>query len=313
MRNIVSQSAGLAATCMFWGCILIGCSQSENDNSELLAYEAEIEQWRAQRLEALKGPDGYLNLAGLYWLDEGASSLGSTADNTIVLPPKAAPRVGELATTAEGVIMLTEPGVDVRFDGIPVRSIMIADDTTEHPVTITHGSLAWSVIKRSGRYALRLRDYEHPAITGFPPLQYYPVDPGLRISARLERYAEPKVMNVDTVIEGLGWRPESPGVVVFDIDGQEFRLEAYASGEELFLVFGDQTSGHETYPAGRFLYADFPADGETTTLDFNYAYNPPCAFNDFATCPVASPQNRLATRIAAGEKFDPNVHHAPGI
>ena len=110
------------------------------------------------------------------------------------------------------------------------------------------------------------------------------------------------------MIEGLGWQPESPGVVEFDLENQTFQLEAYASGEELFFVFGDRTSGRETYPAGRFLYAKLPADGELTVLDFKLAYNPPCAFNDFATCPVAAPQNRLSIRIEAGEKFDPAVH-----
>ena len=121
------------------------------------------------------------------------------------------------------------------------------------------------------------------------------------------------LLNVETVIEGLGWNPQSPGKVEFDIDGETFELEAYTSGDDLFFVFGDQTSGRETYPAGRFLYAAWPEDGGTTILDFNRAYNPPCAFNDFATCPVASPQNRLATRIEAGEKYDPKVHATPDL
>ena len=134
----------------------------------------------------------------------------------------------------------------------------------------------------------------------------------MRVSAELHRFAEPKRLKVETVIEGLGWQPESPGVVKFELGRQTFQLEAYASGDELFFVFGDRTSGRDTYPAGRFLYAKLPADGASTLLDFNRAYNPPCAFNDFATCPVASPQNRLSIRIEAGEKFDPNVHSTPG-
>jgi uncharacterized protein (DUF1684 family) len=301
---------------VFWalcGFAAAGCGSGGVGSDEPGAYETEIEQWRAERLELLKGPDGYLNLAGLFWLQSGASTLGSAADNTIVLPHKAATRVGELQVSEAGVVMVAEPGVDVRFDGIPVRSILMSDDTTEYPVKITHGALGWSVIKRADRFALRLRDFEHPAIETFPALEYYPVNRKLRVSARFEQYPEPKLLNVDTVIEGLGWQQESPGVVVFEIDGQDFKLEAYASGNELFFVFGDQTSGRETYPAGRFLYADRPADGTDAILDFNRAYNPPCAFNDFATCPVASPQNRLATRIEAGEKFDPAVHHTPGI
>lgn len=275
-------------------------------------HEAEILEWRAGRLQRLKGPDGYLNLAGLFWLDEGTSTLGSAPDNDIVLPAAAAPRVGELQMTASGVLLVVESGVDVRYEDIPVRSILMSDDTTEHPVAITHSSLAWTMIKRDNRYALRLRDYEHPAIEAFPPIDYYPINPAFRVAGTLRKFPVPRILNVDTVIEGLGWQPESPGTVAFEINGESFELEAYASGPELFFVFGDQTSGRETYPAGRFLYANLPADGGTTILDFNRAYNPPCAFNDFATCPVASPQNRLATRIEAGEKFDPQIHATPG-
>ena len=192
-----------------------------------------------------------------------------------------------------------------------VATLLLADDTTENPVTVTHGSLVWTIIKRDDRFAVRLRDYDHPAIAAFPPIEYFPITPELRVNATLREFDEPRILNVETVIEGLGWNPESPGVVEFEVDGETFVLEAYASGDELFFVFGDQTSGRETYPAGRFLYADWPADGEDTVLDFNRSYNPPCAFNDFATCPVASPQNRLATRIEAGEKFDPKVHSTP--
>ena len=277
------------------------------------AYEADILHWRAERLQRLKGPNGYLNMVGLYWLPQGSSTLGSAANNDIVLPAGAAPSVAELKLTATGVLLVAEPDVDIRYEDIPVRSILMSDDTTGHPVVITHRSFAWSVIKRADRYALRLRDYNHPAIAAFPPIEYYPVDPSLRVSARLVSFATAKTLHVDTVIEGLGWQPQSPGSVVFEIDGKPFELEAYASGNELFFVFGDLTSGNETYPAGRFLYADWPADGGSTILDFNRAYNPPCAFNDFATCPVASPQNRLATRIEAGEKFDPGVHAIPAV
>jgi len=293
------------------GCLIAAC------NADLAAvdaadYAGQNEQWRADRVERLKGPDGYLNLVGLYWLQAGNSSVGSAADNDIIFPDHAAARLGVLHLTETGVVFTAESGVDVRYEDIPVRSIFLADDTTDDPVTITHGSLVWTVIKRDERFALRLRDYEHPAIEAFPPIDYFPFDLTMRVSATLHRYDAPKILNVDTVIEGLGWQPESPGTVVFALDGQSYELEAYASGDELFFVFGDQTSGRETYPAGRFLYAALPEDGGTTIMDFNRAYNPPCAFNDFATCPVASSRNRLATRIEAGEKFDPNVHSTPG-
>ncbi len=286
------------------------CGQTE-DPGDLLQYEADILQWRAERLQRLQGPGGYLNLVGLFWLTPGTTTIGSASDNDIVFPMAAADYVGELQVSDQGVMFVVANDVDVRVDNQPVQAVLVADDTTGAAVTVTHASIVWTIIKRDGRFALRLRDYEHPAIAAFPPIEYYPINPALRVAAELHRFAEPKILKVDTVIEGLGWQPESPGVVVFELENQSLQLEAYASGDELFFVFGDRTSGRETYPAGRFLYAELPADGELTVLDFNRAYNPPCAFNDFATCPVAAPQNRLPIRIEAGEKFDPAVHSTP--
>jgi uncharacterized protein (DUF1684 family) len=274
-------------------------------------YAAELEQWRSQRVSNLKAPTGFLNLVGLYWLDAGNTRIGSAADNDIVFPAGAAPYIGELQSTPDGVTLVTASDVDVRYEGVPVTSIVISDDTTESPVMLAHKSLAWAIIKRDGRFALRLRDFEHPAIAAFAPIESYPIDPDLRVPATLRLYDEPKVMNVNTTIAGLGYHPKSPGSVAFEIGGDVFELEAYDSGEQLFFVFGDMTSGRETYPAGRFLYADAPGEDGRTILDFNRAYNPPCAFNAFATCPVASPRNRLKTRIEAGEKYDPAVHSVP--
>ena len=292
------------------GALCVSCGPNE-DPFDLASYEADTGQWRAERIERLKGPTGYLNLAGLFWLTEGTVSIGSATDNDIVFPSAAAAHVGELQVSADGVVLYVADGVEVTSAGQLLSSILIADDTTEAPITISHASIAWTIIKRDNRFALRLRDFEHPSIAAFPPIEYYPVDTEMLVPAILERFDAPKILQVDTVIVGLGWQPESPGVVVFEVDGQELRLEAYASGDELFFVFGDRTSGRETYPAGRFLYAGLPAEGEQTMLDFNRAYNPPCAFNDFATCPVAAPQNRLSIRIEAGEKFDPAVHSTP--
>jgi uncharacterized protein (DUF1684 family) len=289
--------------------VLLGTACSDGVDPD--EYAAELQEWRQARLDSLKGPDGYLNLAGLFWLEQDSSTIGSAVGSDVLLPEKAAARVGRLEVTATGVVFTAEPGVDVRYEGIPVRSVLVSDDTTGGPVVLTHGSLAWSVIRREDRFAVRLRDYEHPAIAAFQPIESFPIDLGFRVPATLKRFAEPKTLAVDTVIEGLGWQPQSPGVVEFEIDGQALRLEAYAAGNELFFVFGDGTSGRETYPAGRFLYADMPDDGDTTILDFNRAYNPPCAFNDFATCPVASPQNRLPVSITAGEKYDRRLHAMP--
>lgn len=305
MESIVIRWLLLGVLCTVGAC-------SRGDASiDTVAYEQEILQWRIERVANLKAPFGYLNLVGLYWLDVGVSRIGSAADNDVVFPAGAAAYVGELRTDEEGVVLAAHASADVRHEDVPVRSILISDDTTETPIVLTHGSLAWTIIKRDGRFALRLRDFEHPAIANFAPLEYFPIDPALRVTATLKPFDEPKTLNVNTTIAGLGYNPQSPGTVTFEIDGVTHELEAYTSGERLFFVFGDQTSGRETYPAGRFVYAAAPGEDGTTILDFNKAYNPPCAFNAFATCPVASPRNRLKTRIEVGEKFDPATHSVP--
>lgn len=283
------------------------CS-TEADDLDPAALEADVLAWRDSRLASLMSPTGFLNLAGLFWLDSKTASFGSSPDNDLVFPASADARIGRFRVTADGVVMEPEEGSIVLANGEPVGNILVADDTTENPVMITHGSLAWTVIKRDGRYAVRLRDFEHPALASFPPLQYFPIDPSWRVEATLERYAEPRRVDVGTVIEGLGWSLESPGVATFHRDGEAYSLEAYTSGERLFFVFGDRTNGGETYPAGRFLYTDAPGDDGRIVLDFNRAYSPPCAFNDFSTCPVASPRNRLPIRIEVGELFNRDAY-----
>lgn len=274
------------------------------------AYAQEILEWRAGRLERLKKPGGYLNQIGLYWLKAGTYSFGSGADNDIRLPDTAADVIGEFAVSDDGVNMTVAPGVEVMSDEGPIQSILISDDTSDTPVQLSHRSFAWTVIKRDGRFAVRVRDFEHPFVATFGPLPYFEIDPAFRVSAELRQYDAPRIANVDTVIEGLGYHPESPGVVEFEINGQSFDLEAYTSGDQLFFVFGDATNRDDTYGAGRFLYAEAPGEDGKTVLDFNRSYSPPCAFNDFSTCPVASPRNRLSIRVEAGEKFDTALHYS---
>lgn len=276
------------------------------------AHVQEVVEWRQWRLDRLKAPTGYLNLAGLHWLENGTVTFGSADANDIVLPASAPAVMGELVVTDDGVTMRTCDGAGVLVDGQPVSEIFMVDDTMESPVTATQGELAWMIIQRAGRFAFRVRDFNHPAIESFPPLEYYDIDPALRVVASFEPFDEPTIANVGTVIEGLGYHPQVPGTVTFTIAGEAQNLEGYAVGDELFFVFADRTSGRETYPAGRFLYAPWPKGGGETVLDFNKAYNPPCAFNDFSTCPVASPRNRMNVRVEAGEKFDPDVHFTPG-
>jgi uncharacterized protein (DUF1684 family) len=297
-------------TALLFAAFLASCSQS-GANFDVSAHATEVLDWRAGRMQRLKDPYGYLTQIGLYWLDPGEYSFGAAATNDVVFDGNAAAEIGIFTVTDNGVSMIVLPNVDVRSDGEPVEEIMIDADVTGHGVTVTHRTFAWTVVERVGRYAIRLRDFEHPFVKNFGPLPYFDIDASLRVEATLRRYAVPVTADVGTVIEGLGYHPESPGVVVFEINGQEYELEAYASGDSLFYVFGDLTNRDDTYGAGRFLYSTVPGEDGKTILDFNKSYSPPCAFNDFATCPVASPRNRLSVRIEAGEKFDKSFHYAP--
>jgi len=293
---------------------LLGCTGDPTGSAVIQdqnAYLAEIEEWKAERVASLKGPTGFLNLIGLFWLRQDVSTFGSSPDSDFVLPGHAAATVGSFHRENEQLVMSVESGIEVFHDQTPIREIVMDDDQSDQPVVLTHGSLAWTVIRRDEKLAVRVRDFDNPAIEAFKPIKYFPVDGSFRVPATLERFDEPRQLRVDTVITGLDWRPQSPGKLKFEFADESYELEAYNSGDELFVVFGDLTNSRETYPAGRFLYASMPDESGLTILDFNKAYNPPCAYNEFATCPVASPQNRLKTKILAGEQFGSSVH-VPG-
>ncbi len=301
MKNLVAATLSVL--------VLTSCGQAE-PSTDALAYEQQVLEWREGRLAALKEPSGYLNQVGLFWLDTGEHSFGSDPGSDVRFPAMAAAHIGMFDVSEDGVRMQVNSGVEVFSNDQPVTSLLIADDTTQAPVQVTHGSIAWTAIRRDGRFAVRVRDFEHPSVETFGPLPYFPIDASLRVPATLRRYDEPRIADVGTVIEGLGYHPESPGIVEFEIESQSFALEAYASGDRLFFVFGDATNRDDTYGAGRFLYADVPGPDGKTIMDFNLSYSPPCAFNDFSTCPVASPRNRLPIRIEAGEKYDPALHYS---
>jgi uncharacterized protein (DUF1684 family) len=285
------------------------CGRAEPD-VDPAAYEQEVLDWRAGRLERLLAPTGYLNQIGLYWLEPGAYVIGSDPSSDIVVPATSASRIGEISVSDDGVRLVVQDGVEVLSEGQSVTDIVMPPDTSGTAILVSHRSLAWMVIERGGKLAIRIRDFEHPFVGSFGPLPYYEIDPSLRVTAKLERYAEPRTITVDTVIEGFQQYPVAPGVALFELNGQQYELEPTISGDQLFFVFGDETNRDETYGAGRFVYADTPGDDGVLVLDFNKSYSPPCAFNDFSTCPIASPRNRLPIRVEAGEKFESSLHYS---
>lgn len=266
------------------------------------AYRQEIEAWHAARIRRLTVPDGWLSLVGLDWLHPGSNRVGSATDNDIVLA-KAPPHLGALEWNEDGVVRIVlDAAADAQIDGGPSRQATLLDDSHAQPTVVAFGSVHFILVDRGGRKGLRVRDNEAATRTGFTGIRRFPVDPGWRIVADWQPLEPPFQLATGTVIGTIENYP-APGKAVFERDEQRCGLYPVleAPGDtRLFLIFADATSGKETYGAARFLYADPPRDGKIV-LDFNQAYNPPCAFTPYATCPLAPPENRLPLRVLAGE------------
>lgn len=288
--------------------LTLGCHSSAKVDA---AYLAEFQQWQKQRLESLTGPDGWLKLAGLFWLKEGENSFGADASNDIVFPAgKAPPIIGSFVLDSGGVSVRIMPGVEVWHDGRPVTVLKLRSDAEGEPTVLRLGSLSWLIIKRGNAFGVRLRDDEHPRLRQFKGIETFPLDPAWRVSARLEPYNPPKKVTVPTVL-GTTIERLSPGALIFQLQGNTYRLDPIAQpgDQQLFVIFADATNGAETYGAGRFLYVDRPGEDGKTIIDFNKAHNPPCAFSEFATCPLPPAQNRLPVRVTAGEKKYRDTDH----
>ncbi len=270
------------------------------------SYQESIETWRRDRLARLTSEDGWLTLAGLFWLKEGESRFGSDPSNDLVFPDKAPARAGRFLLEDGEVTVEIEGGVGVHHNGQPVRRMQLEADAEGAPTILTLGDLSFYLIERDDRRAIRLKDKNHPARAAFPGVESFPVDSAWRLKGRFEAYDPPRRIPIPTVL-GTVSKQTAWGRVSCEGDGQRYRLDVLAEpgDEQLFIIFADQTSGSVTYGGGRYLYADAPGPEGSVTLDFNKAYNPPCVFTPFATCPLPPRQNRLALRVEAGEKYTP--------
>jgi len=307
-KGSVSWKTGLAVCLLAGSAMGGGVVLAEGVDS---LYISEIDRWHEERIESLTRPDGWLTLAGLFWLSEGENTFGTDASNDIVFPAGKAPDfLGSFFLRKGQVSMQIRPGVKVFHDGRPVQSLVLKDDSDGAPSVLEAGPLSWCVIKRGDRFAVRLKDRESPTLREFEGIERFPVDRKWRVEARLEPYDPPKTIPVPTVI-GTVIEEHSPGALVFEMDGRSFRLDpiAESSDTDLFLVFGDETNGIETYGGGRFLVVAKPDSAGFTSIDFNKAYNPPCAFTPYATCPLPPEQNRLPFRVTAGEKSYAGYSH----
>jgi uncharacterized protein (DUF1684 family) len=267
-------------------------------------YRVEVENFRKARETKLTSDSGWLTIAGLHFLTQPETSVGSDEANDVVLPAGAPPRVGRFVLAKDGkVTVKLEPGVAVSLlDGKPFSGGPIKSDGDGAPDRLVLGDVQVWVHQSGDRPAIRVRDKNNPLRKTFTGMKWYPVDEAYRIEGTFEPYEKPKTVQVPNLLGDIDTMT-SPGTVSFSLGGKTMHMAAIAENEnELWFIFRDLTSGHETYPAARFLYTPKPVDGKVS-VDFNRAENPPCAFNSYATCPLPPEENRLQVRVEAGEKI----------
>ncbi len=257
--------------------------------------------WRERRQARLTEPYGWLSLVGLDFVEDGRWRVGATDDADIAMP--AGPdHWGELIVA--GTRARFEPASKgVSVDGRAGVPGMLVQPGRKDTVWVEAAEVRFQIIERNGRLAVRTRWPRAETRTDFKGLDYFSYDPDWRVEARFERHPPGTTMPVGSVLGDLTQEP-NPGAAVFEYRGETYRLEAVADegDEELFFIFADRTTGRDTYGAGRMLYAPRPDDDDRTVLDFNRAYNPPCTFTEYSTCPLPPPENRLDVRVTAGEK-----------
>lgn len=272
-------------------------------------YVREIESWRAQAEASLRADDGWLTLAGLFWLRAGTNTIGSDSSSDIVLPPSAPAQVGWIDFDGDAATLVVAPEVEVHVNGTSVTRQVLRSDADGTPDLVTLGNLSWTIIKRGARTGVRLWDKHSPVRAAFGGRSWFPVDETYRFDAAFVPYDPPKMLAITNIL-GDTSDVASPGYVEFRHEGQAYQLDASSlEPDGLHFVFRDRTSGSETYGAARFLTVPAPVDGRVV-LDFNRAVNPPCAFTIYATCPLPPRQNHLPFPVVAGERYNTSEGHA---
>ncbi len=278
---------------------LPGVAAAEKNNPT--NYTEQITAWRQQREEKLKQPYGWLSLAGLFWLQQGDNSCGSSKQSRIRLPESAPKEIGRFQLRQGEVLFIPVAGVDVRLNGKPItKKVPVHYDGPGNELQV--GAVKMLVIKRSKGIGIRVKDPRSKVRQNFTGLAWYPIQGEFRIQGRWIPRPEAQQVSIANILGGVeSW--QSPGSVEFSYGGKPWRLLALkATGDKLIFIFKDGTSGKNSYPGGRFLYAEPPVDGKLI-LDFNRAYNPPCAYAKYTTCPLPPRENWLALEVAAGEKY----------
>lgn len=269
--------------------------------------------WRAQHAADLQKPDGWLSLIGLEWLTPGLTTIGSAPDNKVRLPQPAPPHLAALRLEKDSVeLMAPLDGFPegLKVDGEPAspRRLRVDEDHDKLNSRLSYDSLNFYVIRRSDRYALRIKDAHSPFLTGFHDLKWYAPDPAYRVIAKWTPYTPVKTVSLLTLV-GTSYSQPVPGFAEFTLHGDTYRLEPVLEepdSSRLFFILKDSTSAKSTYPACRFLYTPLPDRGlehsGEVILDFNHLENPPCAYTPYATCPLPPAGNRLPVALPAGEQ-----------
>lgn len=271
-------------------------------------HQQAVEAWRASRHERLLQPDGWLTLVGLEWLEEGENSIGTAVDNDIQLSGGPA-YWGSVLLQNDKLHFNNLETEKVRINDESLPYAQLIPDTEGVPTIVSSGTLSINAIFR-GSFALRIKDSTAKALQNFKGVDNYPINESWRLNGRFTRAAEGTVLEITNV---LGQVNESPvfGTFEFDMDGKSHSMLGLgdSESESLWFIFADRTTGHGTYGAGRYLYSDgMPVNGHLI-VDFNKAYNPPCAFNPYSTCPIPPQRNRMNLLVEAGEKdFHPDLH-----
>jgi uncharacterized protein len=307
LERLGRLAAAIAALAMT---LSLGAAAAAGPDAGIGDENTRVADWRAKRLASLTSETGWLTPVALYWLKEGENSFGRAGSQAFSLDDAAlAPDTGVFLLKDHHVRYVAHAANAMTHLGQPVTSLDLLSDEGDKPTELIAGTLHFMVIDRAGHLGVRVRDSVSPNRVQFKGLQYFPVRPDWHVEARFEPYVpahQIKIVNILGMTEDM----TSPGAIVFERGGHTWRLDAILEepgDDQLFVMFSDSTSGKETYGAGRFLYTGLPT-GKRIEVDFNEAFNPPCAFTDFATCPLPPEQNRLAVKIDAGELKYERVH-----
>ena len=280
--------------------LVFGCEENLVQKASP-SYLQEINEWHSKRTENLKKENGWLNLVGLYWLKPGDNTFGSAKENDIVFPVNAPAFIGTFTLNDSVVSIHVNSEIKVLHDSLVVSEMDLQHDLSGSPTVLKLDTFRWFIIKRGEKYGVRLRDLDAPLLKEFKGIERFPVNEDWRIKADFIPYDSPKKIMVPNIL-GAFDEEMVIGKLKFKLQDKEFYLDPIDNGDKLFIIFADETNGESTYGAGRFLYSDKPDSSGKVILDFNKAYNPPCVFTKYATCPLPPEQNRLAAKITAGEK-----------